>query len=68
MKSYWDLLPDDLQSTIIQRGAANIIQDKTIKMFQKKYGEDWKQKIQQQSQSHVAEYQQGRYQIFGWRD
>ena len=47
MKSYWDLLPNDLQSIIIRCRAANIIQDKTIKMFQKKYGEDWKQKIHQ---------------------
>jgi hypothetical protein len=56
MKSYWDILPDDLQKSINEHRAAIKIQNKTIKIFHKKYGENWKQIIRQNKLVYNLDY------------
>ena len=45
MKSYWDVLPDELQTLIIQHKVAIKIQHRVINTFRHKYGQNWKQII-----------------------
>ena len=40
-RSYWDILPDEIQTKIIEHRAALMIQRNTLKMFYKNYGIFW---------------------------
>lgn len=50
MKTYWDVLPNELQTLIIQHAAAIKIQHTVINTFRHTYGENWKQTIYENNQ------------------
>ena len=43
--SLWDTLPYEIQNKILCLRAINIIQRNALKMFNNKYGIDWKNRI-----------------------
>lgn len=43
--SLWYLLPNEIQNAILCHRAINVIQRNAIKMFYKKYGITWKNRI-----------------------
>ena len=45
-KSYWDILPSEIQTIIIKHKAALTIQRNAIKMFYNIYGITWKNDLQ----------------------
>jgi len=45
-KSRWDILPDEIQTIILNNKAAKTIQRNAIKMFYKTYGMTWEKDIE----------------------
>jgi len=46
IKSYWDILPNEIQTIILKHKAAKTIQRNAIKKFYKNYGITWEKDIQ----------------------
>ena len=46
LTSYWDILPNEIITIILEHKAALIIQKIAIKMFYKRYGKNWKEEIE----------------------
>lgn len=44
-KSYWDIIPTEIQEIILQYRSVIQIQNNAIKMFYNKYGISWKENI-----------------------
>ena len=45
LRSYWDILPNEIITIILEHKAAIIIQETAVKMFYKRYGKNWKEEI-----------------------